>query len=213
MLSCVLRLLHESEFQSGVHTEWGPTPESNALPFIPLLPDSVSDNHGIDGHISLLIIPNVSKIFVQYLKYELLNAPHYHATLFPIQHSPLLPSFFPKRRFHFHISAESAGSLRVLMQQAEGSEAILWSRSHNTVSYWTPEHLPLGLHQQSYKVYARVPTQQLNSCILMLTKETLNSLFGYFPHPLLHKKNKKLNMGWQFPSQVVTVGIKTHVLE
>ncbi|TKS79616.1 LDL-receptor class A domain-containing protein 2 Skeletal organic matrix MAM and [Collichthys lucidus] len=61
--------------------------------------------------------------------------------------------------FHFHISAESAGSLRVLMQQAEGSEAILWSRSHNTVSYWTPEHLPLGLHQQSYKVWFSIMTQ------------------------------------------------------
>lgn len=84
-----------------------------------------------------------------------------HATLFPIQHSPLLPSFFPKRRFHFHISAESSGSLRVLMQQAEGSEAILWSRSHNTVSHWTPEHLPLGLHQHPYKVCAWVCTEQL----------------------------------------------------
>ncbi|XP_038573588.1 MAM and LDL-receptor class A domain-containing protein 1 [Micropterus salmoides] len=55
--------------------------------------------------------------------------------------------------FHFHISAESAGSLRVLMQQAEGSEAILWSRSHNTISHWTPEHLPLSPHQQPYKVW------------------------------------------------------------
>ncbi len=82
----------------------------------------------------------------------------YHAALFPIQHSPRLPSFFPKRRFHFHISAESAGSLRVLMQQAEGSEAILWSRSHNTVSYWTPEHLPIGPHQKPYKVFAWVST-------------------------------------------------------
>lgn len=78
----------------------------------------------------------------------------YHATVFPIQHSPLLPSFFPKCRFHFHMRSESAGSLRVLMQQAEGGEAILWSRSHNTVSHWTPEHLPLGLHQQPYKVCA-----------------------------------------------------------
>lgn len=40
MFSLVLRLLHESEF----HTEWGPTPESPAPPFVPLLPDSVSDN-------------------------------------------------------------------------------------------------------------------------------------------------------------------------
>ncbi|XP_076003138.1 apical endosomal glycoprotein [Genypterus blacodes] len=54
--------------------------------------------------------------------------------------------------FHFHISAESAGSLRVLMQQAEASEAILWSRSHNTVSHWTPEYLPVGLQRQPYKV-------------------------------------------------------------
>lgn len=82
----------------------------------------------------------------------------YHATLFPLHHSPLLASFFPKHRFHFHISAESAGSLRVLMQQAEGSEAILWSRSHNTVSHWTSEHLPLGLHHQPYKVCAWVST-------------------------------------------------------
>ena len=38
------------------------------------------------------------------------------------------------------------------MQQAEGSEAILWSRSDSTLSNWTPEHLPIGLHQQPYKV-------------------------------------------------------------
>ncbi|XP_039670520.1 MAM and LDL-receptor class A domain-containing protein 1 [Perca fluviatilis] len=69
--------------------------------------------------------------------------------------SPPLPPSSPYCQivFHFHISAESAGSLRVLMQQAEGGEAILWSRSHNTVSHWTPEHLPLGLHQQPYKVW------------------------------------------------------------
>ncbi|XP_058498690.1 MAM and LDL-receptor class A domain-containing protein 2 isoform X1 [Solea solea] len=54
--------------------------------------------------------------------------------------------------FHFHISAENTGSLRVLMQQAGGSEAILWSRSHNTVSDWSAETLLLGLHQQPYKV-------------------------------------------------------------
>ncbi|XP_078791082.1 MAM and LDL-receptor class A domain-containing protein 1 isoform X3 [Oryzias latipes] len=69
--------------------------------------------------------------------------------------SPLLPpsSPFCLIQFHFHISAESAGSLRVLMQQAGGGEAILWSRSHNTVSHWTPEHLPVGLHEQPYKVW------------------------------------------------------------
>lgn len=97
-------------------------------------------------------------------KYELLNVPlpsFYPATLFPIQHSPLLPSLFPKCRFHFHISAESAGSLRVLMQQADGSEAILWSRSHNTVSHWTPEQLPVGPHQQPYRVCA--PVAAVNS--------------------------------------------------
>ncbi|XP_071348966.1 MAM and LDL-receptor class A domain-containing protein 2 isoform X2 [Trachinotus anak] len=68
--------------------------------------------------------------------------------------SPPLPASSPYCQivFHFHISAESAGSLRVLMQQAEGSEAILWSRSHNTVSHWTSEYLLLGPHQQPYKV-------------------------------------------------------------
>ncbi|KAG7228996.1 hypothetical protein INR49_013229 [Caranx melampygus] len=68
--------------------------------------------------------------------------------------SPSLPPSSPycQLLFHFHISAESAGSLRVLMQQAEGSEAILWSRSHNTVSNWTSEYLLLGLQQQPYKV-------------------------------------------------------------
>nr|XP_023010426.2 MAM and LDL-receptor class A domain-containing protein 1 [Maylandia zebra] len=70
-----------------------------------------------------------------------------------LQSPPLSPSSpYCQIRFHFHISAESAGSLRVLMQQAGGSEAILWSRSHSTVSHWSPEHLPLGLHQQPYKV-------------------------------------------------------------
>nr|XP_033506790.1 MAM and LDL-receptor class A domain-containing protein 1 [Epinephelus lanceolatus] len=71
-----------------------------------------------------------------------------------LQCPPLPPSSpYCQILFHFHISAESAGSLRVLMQQAEGSEAILWSRSHNTVSDWTPEHLPVGLHQRPYKVW------------------------------------------------------------
>ncbi|AWP03839.1 putative apical endosomal glycoprotein-like [Scophthalmus maximus] len=70
-----------------------------------------------------------------------------------LQSPPLPPSSqYCQILFHFHISAESAGSLRVLMQQAEGSEAILWSRSHNTVSHWTAESLLLGLHQQPYKV-------------------------------------------------------------
>uniref|UniRef100_A0A3Q3EFD0 MAM and LDL-receptor class A domain-containing protein 2-like n=2 Tax=Kryptolebias marmoratus TaxID=37003 RepID=A0A3Q3EFD0_KRYMA len=69
--------------------------------------------------------------------------------------SPLLPPSSPYCQilFHFHISTESTGSLRVLMQQAEGGEAILWSRSHNTVSHWTPVHLPVGLHQQPYKLW------------------------------------------------------------
>ncbi|XP_059201290.1 MAM and LDL-receptor class A domain-containing protein 1-like [Centropristis striata] len=71
-----------------------------------------------------------------------------------LQSPPLPPSSpYCQILFHFHISAQSAGSLRVLMQQAEGSEAILWSHSHNTVSHWTPEHLPLGLHQQPFKVW------------------------------------------------------------
>ncbi|XP_044077011.1 MAM and LDL-receptor class A domain-containing protein 1 isoform X2 [Siniperca chuatsi] len=71
-----------------------------------------------------------------------------------LQSPPLPPSSpYCQILFHFHIRAQSAGSLRVLMQQAEGSEAILWSRSHNTVSHWTPEHLPLGPHQQPYKVW------------------------------------------------------------
>lgn len=65
MFSLVFRLLHDSKCQSGVHTEWDPTPESHTPLVIPLLPDSVSDNHDIDGHISLIIIiPNVCKIFV-----------------------------------------------------------------------------------------------------------------------------------------------------
>lgn len=84
----------------------------------------------------------------------------------------LLPSFFPKPRFHFHISAASAGSLRVLMQQAEGSEAILWSRSHNTVSHWTAESLPLGLHQKRYKVHALFPTKQLNIYVSIFMQRT-----------------------------------------
>ncbi|KAM6919231.1 apical endosomal glycoprotein [Xenentodon cancila] len=69
--------------------------------------------------------------------------------------SPRLPPSSPYCQilFHFHIGAESAGSLRVLMQQAEGGEAILWSRSHSTVSRWTSEHLPVGLHQQPYKIW------------------------------------------------------------
>ncbi|XP_035993676.1 MAM and LDL-receptor class A domain-containing protein 1 [Fundulus heteroclitus] len=67
---------------------------------------------------------------------------------------PLQPSSpYCQLLFHFHISPGSTGSLRVLMQQAEGGEAILWSRSHNTVSHWTSEHLPIGLFKQPSKVW------------------------------------------------------------
>ncbi|KAF7222228.1 MAM and LDL-receptor class A domain-containing protein 1-like [Nothobranchius furzeri] len=69
--------------------------------------------------------------------------------------SPPLPPSSPYCQilFHFHIDAQSTGSLRVLMQQAEGGEAILWSCSHNTVSHWASEHLPVGRHQQPYKLW------------------------------------------------------------
>ncbi|XP_055359914.1 MAM and LDL-receptor class A domain-containing protein 2 isoform X2 [Betta splendens] len=69
--------------------------------------------------------------------------------------SPSLPPSSPYCQilFHFHIREESAGSLRVLMQQAEGSEAILWSQSHSTVSHWTATYLPLGPHPQPYRVW------------------------------------------------------------
>ncbi|XP_057713068.1 MAM and LDL-receptor class A domain-containing protein 1 [Corythoichthys intestinalis] len=69
-------------------------------------------------------------------------------------HSPQLPPSSPYCQilFHFHISAVCAGSLRVLTRQAGGSEAILWSRSRNTVAYWTPESLPLGPHLQPYEI-------------------------------------------------------------
>lgn len=97
-----------------------------------------------------------------YSVYELLNDPppllSYRATLLP---NPTLfaPSFLlPTPRFHFYIAAERTGSLRVLMQQAEGDEAILWSRSHNTVSHWTSEYLPVGRHQQPYTVLTRAST-------------------------------------------------------
>ncbi|XP_019751859.1 MAM and LDL-receptor class A domain-containing protein 2 [Hippocampus comes] len=68
--------------------------------------------------------------------------------------SPRLPPSSPYCQilFHFHISAECAGSLRVLTWRADGSEAILWSRSRKTVSHWTPESLPLGPHLQPYEV-------------------------------------------------------------
>ncbi|XP_015227028.1 PREDICTED: MAM and LDL-receptor class A domain-containing protein 1-like [Cyprinodon variegatus] len=69
--------------------------------------------------------------------------------------SPQLPPSSPycQLLFHFPISMGSTGSLRVLMQQAEGGEAILWSRSHNTVSHWTSAHMPIGLFQQPYKIW------------------------------------------------------------
>lgn len=51
------------------------------------------------------------------------------------------------------------------MQQAEGSEAILWSRSHSTVSHWTAEYLLLGLHQQPYKVNAHASTKQTKQAL------------------------------------------------
>ncbi|KAM7379552.1 hypothetical protein PAMP_005098 [Pampus punctatissimus] len=80
--------------------------------------------------------------------------------------SPSLPpsSLYCQIQFHFHISSECAGSLRVLMQQTDGSEAILWSRSHNTVSHWTPEYLPLGQHEQPYKIWFSGMNQASPGC-------------------------------------------------
>ncbi|XP_061652622.1 MAM and LDL-receptor class A domain-containing protein 2 isoform X2 [Phyllopteryx taeniolatus] len=70
-----------------------------------------------------------------------------------LQSSRLPPSSpYCQIMFHFHISAECAGSLGVLTRHAGGSEAILWSRSRNTVPHWMPESLPLGPHLQSYEV-------------------------------------------------------------
>ncbi|XP_077580663.1 MAM and LDL-receptor class A domain-containing protein 2 [Stigmatopora nigra] len=68
--------------------------------------------------------------------------------------SPRLPPSSPYCQilFHFHISAVCAGSLKVLTRHPGGSEAILWSRSRNTVAYWTAESLPLGPHLQPYEV-------------------------------------------------------------
>uniref|UniRef100_G3PY20 MAM domain-containing protein n=2 Tax=Gasterosteus aculeatus aculeatus TaxID=481459 RepID=G3PY20_GASAC len=71
-----------------------------------------------------------------------------------LQSPPLAPSsLYCQILFHFHISEASSGSLRVLMQQADGSEAILWTRSHNTGADWTPERVPVGRHQQPYQVW------------------------------------------------------------
>ncbi|CAL8279708.1 unnamed protein product [Lota lota] len=69
--------------------------------------------------------------------------------------SPLLPasSAYCQMRFQFHMSGESAGSLAVLMQQAGAGEATLWSRSHNSVSLWASESLPLGQHLNPYKLW------------------------------------------------------------
>nr|XP_057907663.1 MAM and LDL-receptor class A domain-containing protein 1-like [Doryrhamphus excisus] len=69
--------------------------------------------------------------------------------------SPFLPpaSPFCQIQFHFHISSECAGSLRVLTQQDDGSEAILWSRNRRTVHHWTPEYLPLWTHLHPRKVW------------------------------------------------------------
>ncbi|KAM8838449.1 MAM and LDL-receptor class A domain-containing protein 2 isoform 2-T2 [Synchiropus picturatus] len=87
-----------------------------------------------------------------------------------LQSPPLPPSSpFCQISFHFHISSECAGSLRVLIQQANGSEAIVWSRSHSTVPNWTPESLPLGPHLQPFKVWFSAVTQahsrQAGECV------------------------------------------------
>ncbi|XP_061879772.1 MAM and LDL-receptor class A domain-containing protein 1 isoform X1 [Entelurus aequoreus] len=69
--------------------------------------------------------------------------------------SPTLPPSSPycQIQFHFHISSECAGSLKVLTQQDDGSEAILWSRNRRTARHWTPEFVPLWTHLQPHKVW------------------------------------------------------------
>ena len=72
--------------------------------------------------------------------------------ILPYPHPPVWASLPHPPRFQFHMSGESAGSLAVLMQQAGAGEATLWSRSHNSVSRWASESLPLGQHLHPYKV-------------------------------------------------------------
>ncbi|XP_072296914.1 MAM and LDL-receptor class A domain-containing protein 2 [Eucyclogobius newberryi] len=69
--------------------------------------------------------------------------------------SPILSpaSLYCQLQFHFYIKTEASGSLRVLMQQEGGREAILWSRSHSTGAQWTPENLMLGPQQNNYKIW------------------------------------------------------------
>ncbi|XP_031666604.1 MAM and LDL-receptor class A domain-containing protein 2 [Oncorhynchus kisutch] len=71
--------------------------------------------------------------------------------------SPALPSLSPYCQilFHFQMRGKSVGSLTVLLQEAEGKEVALWSRTLTTAPQWRPEHLPLGQHLQPYKVVFR----------------------------------------------------------
>ncbi|KAM8850746.1 MAM and LDL-receptor class A domain-containing protein 1 isoform 2-T2 [Spinachia spinachia] len=90
-----------------------------------------------------------------------------------LQSPPLAPSsLYCQILFHFHISGASSGSLRVLMQQADGSEAILWTGSHNTGSRWTAERVPVGRHQQRHQVWFSARTSVAVDDISFINCET-----------------------------------------
>ena len=120
MFCLVLRLLHESTCQPGVKMEWSTAPESPALPFISLLPDSVSD---IKRLISLIIIQSLHQLFVEYVKHELLNAPQRLLCLSTMQlssQSNTLPFFLP--------SFLSAGFTSTSAQRVLGHSECLCSK-------------------------------------------------------------------------------------
>uniref|UniRef100_A0AAY5KAR3 MAM domain-containing protein n=2 Tax=Esox lucius TaxID=8010 RepID=A0AAY5KAR3_ESOLU len=58
--------------------------------------------------------------------------------------APPSPSPYCQILFHFQMRGKTVGSLSVLLQEVEGRERELWSRTLPTAPQWRPEHLPLG---------------------------------------------------------------------
>ncbi|XP_073714301.1 apical endosomal glycoprotein [Misgurnus anguillicaudatus] len=76
--------------------------------------------------------------------------------------SPSLPisSAYCQLLFHFYMGGQGSGNLSVLFQ-TEDDKKLLWTKSRSSLTKWVPELLPLGKHNQPYRIIFSSQTSSL----------------------------------------------------